>query len=347
MGVARTRALSILTTCPPSNRVPAGEYLTRVRDVARWSEEAGCDGILVYTDHGLVDPWLVSQTIVEATESICPLVAVQPVYMHPYTVAKMVTSIAHLYGRRLYLNFVAGGFRNDLLSFGDTTPHDERYDRLAEYVGIVKQLLEGAGPVSVSGRYYATRDLKLTPPLPPELQPGLMISGTSPAGRRVAREVGAVAMRYPEPAGGGLLTEDGEGTSPSGIRIGIVARDDPDEAWRAAHERFPTDRKGQIAHALATSVSDSQWHHQLSAIDPRPADDHPYWLHPFQNYQTFCPYLVGSYDRVAQEVAGYLHAGVATVILDVPASPEELGHANVVFSQAAALLDNGGPPCVL
>ena len=63
---------------------------------------------------------------------------------------------------------------------------------------------------------------------------------------------------------------------------------------------------------------------QLSAIDPRPADDHPYWLQPFQNYQTFCPYLVGSYDRVAQEVARYLHAGVATVILDVPASPEEL-----------------------
>ncbi len=162
----------------------------------------------------------------------------------------------------------------------------------------------------------------------------------------MAREVGAIAVRYPEPAESGLLTEAGDGASPSGIRIGIVARDDPDEAWRAAHERFPADRKGQIAHALATSVSDSQWHHQLSAIDPRPADDHPYWLHPFQNYQTFCPYLVGSYDRVAQEVARYLHAGVATVILDVPASPEELGHANVVFSQAAALLANGAP-CVL
>jgi alkanesulfonate monooxygenase len=256
----------------------------------------------------------------------------------------MVTSIGNLYGRRLYLNFVAGGFRNDLLSFGDTTPHDERYDRLAEYVGIVKRLLEGTQPVSVSGRYYVTHGLKLTPPLPPELQPKLMVSGSSPAGRRVAREIGAVPVRYPEPAGTSLLAEDGDGASPSGIRIGIVARDDPDEAWRAAHERFPADRKGQIAHALATSVSDSQWHRQLAAIDPRPADDHPYWLHPFQNYQTFCPYLVGSYDRVAQEVARYFQVGVSTVILDVPSSPEDLGHANVVFSQAVALLDDGGPP---
>ena len=29
----------------------------------------------------------------------------------------------------------------------------------------------------------------------------------------------------------------------------------------------------------------------------------PYWLGPFHNYKTFCPYLVGSYERVADELA--------------------------------------------
>jgi alkanesulfonate monooxygenase len=44
-----------------------------VIDVARWSEEAGSEGILVYTDNSLVDPWLVSQIIVQHTTFLCHL----------------------------------------------------------------------------------------------------------------------------------------------------------------------------------------------------------------------------------------------------------------------------------
>src|SRR5262245_4754986 len=98
--------LDVFSTCPQSSDFSGAEYLARVIDVARWSEKQGLSGILVYTDNRLVDPWLVAQSIVQNTSSICPLVAVQPVYMHPYTVAKIVASIGHLYGRRLYLNMV-------------------------------------------------------------------------------------------------------------------------------------------------------------------------------------------------------------------------------------------------
>src|SRR5690242_5022049 len=133
--------LEIYTTCPPSTRVPAADYARVVADVSRWSEDAGCTGILVYTDHSLLDPWTVAQIVIGATRSLSPLVAVQPVYMHPYSVAKMVTSLAHLHERRLHLNFVAGGFRRDLLSFADELSHDRRYERLAEYASIVRALL--------------------------------------------------------------------------------------------------------------------------------------------------------------------------------------------------------------
>ena len=77
--------------------------------MARWSESAGCEGVLIYTDNRLVDPWLVSQIVIEATDSLSPLVAVQPIYMHPYTVTKMVTTLGYLYDRKIYLNMVAGG----------------------------------------------------------------------------------------------------------------------------------------------------------------------------------------------------------------------------------------------
>ena len=106
--------IEVFSTSPQSIAVSRESYLDSVIAVARWSEESGCKGILVYTDNGLVDPWLVAQVILQNTSRLCPLVAVQPAYMHPYAVAKMVSSFAHLYRRRLYLNMVAGGFTNDL-----------------------------------------------------------------------------------------------------------------------------------------------------------------------------------------------------------------------------------------
>src|SRR6266404_9339783 len=124
--------IAIFSTSPQSKDLPRETYVQQVINVARWSEEAGCTAILVYTDNSLVDAWLVSQIILQNTEKLCPLVAVQPVYMHPYCVAKLVASFGFLYDRRIYLNMVAGGFKNDLSTFNDTTPHDKRYARLIE-----------------------------------------------------------------------------------------------------------------------------------------------------------------------------------------------------------------------
>ena len=68
--------------------------------------------------------------------------AIQPIYMHPYWVAKQIASFGYLYGRQIYLNMVAGGFKNDLEALNDTTPHDQRYARLVEYTTIIMSLLD-------------------------------------------------------------------------------------------------------------------------------------------------------------------------------------------------------------
>ena len=98
----------------------------------------------------------------------------------------------------------------------------------------------------------------------------------------------------------------------------------------------------QIAHKLAMGVSDSHWHRQLSGREgseeaaPNGGEPNPYWLWPFQNYHTFCPYLVGTHARVAKELAGYMRLGAGTFILDIPASEEELEHIGEVFRAARA-----------
>lgn len=325
--------LEIFSTCPQSKDFDPSAYVGHVIDIARWSEDAGCTGILVYTDNGLVDPWLVAQLILQNTTRLRPLIAVQPVYMPPYTAAKMVASYGFLHNRGVYLNMVAGGFKNDLHALNDTTPHDDRYVRVMEYTLVMKRLLESPDPVTFEGKYYTVRNLRMTPPLPSALFPGILISGSSPAGVAAAQAMDATAIAYPKPA---HEEADARVDGPRrGARIGIIARPNAQEAWRVAMDRFPPDRKGQLTHKLAMAVTDSQWHKQLSQMENAAASpDNPYWLWPFQNYQTFCPYLVGSYEQTAEEVARYIAKGYRTFILDVPRAPADLETTACVFQMA-------------
>lgn len=326
MAGMQSRSIRLFSTCPPSAQY-RGDYLRKVKEVADWCDDAGIEGILVYTDNSLVDPWLVSQVILSRTSKLAPLVAIQPVYMHPYTAAKMVATFSYLYNRRIYLNMVAGGFVNDLIALGDSTEHDDRYDRLVEYVSIMKSLFDEPGSVTFAGSYFTIKNLTIKPQIPPELVPEVFVSGTSAAGVKAAQEIGATSIRYP-----GTPSETICKGVPSGIRIGIIARDNSREAWQVAHERFPVDRKGQLTHALARKVSDSAWYEQLSELgDSLTGHNSPYWLVPFKTYKTFCPYLVGSYDEVRHEVSKYIQGGIQTFILDVPPDREELYHTAIIF----------------
>jgi alkanesulfonate monooxygenase len=246
-------------------------------------------------------------------------------------VAKTIASLGHLAHRAVDLNMVAGGFVNDLRELADATPHDRRYDRLCEYTEIVTRLLRGE-MLTLPGEFYRVERLRLRPELSRALLPRLFISGSSAPGRAAARALCAVAVAYPVPATETetLPRDDGQA---KGIRVGIVARAHEDDAWRVARLRFPEDRAGQLAHTFAGRTSDSQWHRQLSRVAEDPP---PYWLAPFRNYKTFCPYLVGTHERVGQELARYMAAGYRTFLLDVPADEDDLLHAGLAFQHALA-----------
>ncbi len=325
--------VELFSTAPQSAEYAPEHFSPRLGEVARWSEQAGCTGILIYSDNSLIDPWLAAQFVIEQTSELSPLVAVQPAYMHPFSAAKMVASLSFLYGRRISLNMIAGGFRNDLLALCDETPHDQRYSRLTEYTLILKGLLADERPLTFSGNYYKVKNLVLKPRLAPGLFPRLLMSGSSEAGRDAARALEAVTVEYPEP---GTSYDHAPPRSNCGIRIGILTADDEEEAWRVAHRRFPGDRSGQLKHLLAMKVSDSQWHKQLSSMSrSSEAVRGIYWLWPFKNYNTFCPYLVGNREQVSDELAKYMAAGFSTYILDIPAEESDLHQAAETFALAA------------
>jgi hypothetical protein len=51
----------IFSTCPPSALAQPKTCVRQLEEIACWSEDAGCEGMLVFTDNAQLDPWLVSQ----------------------------------------------------------------------------------------------------------------------------------------------------------------------------------------------------------------------------------------------------------------------------------------------
>jgi alkanesulfonate monooxygenase len=328
--------VELYTTAPASVQLDGPSFRRRLADITRWTDAAGCAGLLVYSDNTLIDPWLIAQLILEQAERAVPLVAVQPVYLSPYAAARMAATLTFLHGRPVHLNLVTGGSRQHLEALGDAgVAHDDRYERLMEYATIVRRLLEQPRPVTFTGRYYRLRAAALPHRPAPSLTPRLVLSGSSESSVRCARELGILRFAYPRPAE--HYAEAGPLLRGCGIRLGIIARPDGAAAWRVAHERFPGDPLGERRHRVVSRLSDSHWHAELSEQAGRDGDAAgPYWLHPFLTYRTFCPYLVGDYDEVGAYLSGYLARGVESVILDVPAEEDDLHHARAAFARAAA-----------
>ncbi|MEY9182514.1 alkanesulfonate monooxygenase SsuD/methylene tetrahydromethanopterin reductase-like flavin-dependent oxidoreductase (luciferase family) [Bradyrhizobium sp. USDA 326] len=78
------------------NRDPKA-YIGELMRVARFADRYGFEGILLFEGNDVfVEPWAMAQHIMTETTRSSPLIAVNPVYMHPFTTAKFVSSFAAL-----------------------------------------------------------------------------------------------------------------------------------------------------------------------------------------------------------------------------------------------------------
>jgi alkanesulfonate monooxygenase len=323
-------AIEVFTISPrTTNQVL---YWKDIQAVARLSQKYDCTGVLIFTGNDVyVDPWIVAHQVMNETETLCPLVAVNPVYMHPFTAAKMISSLAYLYKRKVYLNLVTGTALSYLEALGDGLSHDERYDRLQEYVQIISLLLRGPGLVSFAGKHYQVSDLLLLPAVPESLFPGFLVAGQSEAAQRICAAVGGVGMQMLKPQ----LEQAVNGQS--GIHFGIVTRDQEQKAWEAARRLYPEDAEGQEILEFSMANTDSVWKRHLKGISdaaqPLPPN---YWLTPFRNLKADCPYVVGDYEYVAGLIVSLIERGIRTFILEIPPHEQEFYHIDMAFKAAAS-----------
>lgn len=306
-------------------------YWKDIQTVTRLSQKFDCTGVLIFTGNDVyVDPWIVAHQVLNETATLCPLIAVNPVYMHPFTAAKMISSFAYLFKRKVYLNLVTGTALSYLEALGDGLSHDERYDRLQEYVQIVSQLLSGPGLVNFSGKYYQVSNLFLLPSVPASLFPGFLIAGQSEAAQRICAQVDGTGMQMLKPQ----LEQAVNGQR--GIHFGIVTRDQEQKAWDAAKCLYPEDEEGREILDYSMSNTDSVWKRHLKGISDDPGSLPPnYWLTPFRNLKADCPTIVGDYEYVASLLVRLIERGIRTFILEIPPEEQEFHHINVAFEMAA------------
>lgn len=305
-------------------------YWKNVDDVGRWCSQYRFTGPLLFTGNDtFVEPWVCAQTVIDRY-GCSPLVAVNPVYMHPFSAAKLVSSCAYVFGRKVYLNMVTGTSLSQHVALDDHIDHDRKYDRLREYIEIIQLLIEQSpAEASYHGDFYKIDKLKLFPPIDDSLRPDYFIAGHSDAARAVKEATGAIGMQMLLPD----LAKDFSGAA--GIHFGVVTRPTEEAAWKAANQRFPESARGQFILEKSMENTDSVWKKRLKfAADTLDRCDNGYWLAPFRNFQADCPYFVGSHDQLADLVVSLAEKGVEHIIHDVPCDEQEFAETAAAYQKA-------------
>ncbi len=302
-------------------------YGTRLAAAARDSEKAGWTGILVPHNLHEVDPWMLASYLGSVTDTLIPLLAVQPACTPPHTAAAAAAAFAMLYDRPLYLNLVAGARDDEMRRIGDRLTHDERYERLRQYGRILRALLRGE-VVDERTEYYDYHRFRLEPRPEVLAHCKIFVAGSSPASLRAATDIADVVVTHPAPFAEWrrdfltpLLASGYSGEI--GIRIGMICRQNRDEAWDLAARRFPESWQGRQETLLKTR-SHNAWSRELAlrsvaqeSNDPttgQPQD--PYWLGAFRSGRASAPFLVGTYAEVGARLAEYTGAGARHVLLN-------------------------------
>lgn len=334
-----TRAGVRVFAISPRDHDPATAW-TAVETTIHLADRYGFTGVLAHVGNDtLVEPWTVAHHALATSTALRPLIAVNPVYQHPFATAQLAASLTYRYQRPLLLNLVAGTSVPDRLALGDTTEHDDRYARLCEYAEIVFALLEGGTPVTRQGRFYQVRGARLRLPPAAELRPQAFVAGESAAAQECARALGAdqIGMFRPRP----------QSVSPGGRTgryAGMIARETDDQAWRAALRRYPVAPELEAAGAAALRYTDATWRHrafgEAAAADATPSW---FWSAPMRSLRADCPFLVGGVDTLAAVLAAEMTTGVDTFILDLAAAEEDFRWAAQVLDSAGAVVHRAAP----
>jgi len=298
------------------------DYLAQV---ARVAESLGFEAVLTPTGTYCADAWITTAALLRETRRLKFLVAFRPGSISPTLAAQQAAAYQELSDGRLLLNVVTGGDPVEQRSFGDWLDHDQRYDRTAEFLQVLRGAWSGE-PFDFAGTHYQVAGATVA--RPPTPTPGVFFGGASPAGREVAAAHADTYLTWTEPpAVTGALLDDVRAraarrgrTLSYGIRVHVIARDTSEEAWAVADSILAGVDPAFVRQArerFAASESEGQRRQlaQVAGANER-LETHPgLWAGYGLVRQGAGTALVGSHREVADLIGEYAAQGVEHFIL--------------------------------
>jgi alkanesulfonate monooxygenase len=241
---------------------------------------------------------------------------------------QQAATFQELTGGRLRLNVVTGGDPVEQRAYGDFLDHDERYARTGEFLEVLRRSFEGQ-PFDFAGNHVQVEGAGLVAPgaLPP-----IYLGGASGPAEDVSARLVDTYLAWGEPPSlvGARVDRVREKAAVAGreirfgIRLHVISRDTPEEAWAeadrmlagmsaasiaATQERFARmDSVGQARMAALHGGSASQGARSLE-VAPN------LWAGIGLVREGAATALVGSHEQIAERIEEYGQLGFDEFIL--------------------------------
>jgi alkanesulfonate monooxygenase len=177
------RVIGMIGVSPPSGTalhvIGGGVSPGFLGEFARAHEQAGFDLVLVGYYSSSAEGFAVASCAAAQTTTLGYLIAHRPGLVAPTLAARTIATFDALWGGRLAVHIIAGNSDEDMQRDGDFTPKDERYERAAEYLAVMRGVWTCAEPFDHDGRFYRFR--KVFPDVRPVQHPypELLFGGSS------------------------------------------------------------------------------------------------------------------------------------------------------------------------
>ncbi|HYM15534.1 MAG TPA: LLM class flavin-dependent oxidoreductase, partial [Dehalococcoidia bacterium] len=250
----------------PDGRLPASARradIDYLRQIAQAADRLGFAGVLTPTGVQCEDAWLTAAALAPDTDRLRFIVAFRPGLVLPTLAAQMAATLQRISRGRTLINIVTGGDAEEQRTYGDFLDHDQRYERTAEFLEVMRRCW-GPALFDFEGQHYRVQFGGLRPPVGEVAtggslagsarQPPVYFGGASPAAERVAARHVDVYLLWGEPPAWvaervarvrALAAEQGR-TLRFGIRLHVIARSREADAWAEAERLLSTMSPQQV-----------------------------------------------------------------------------------------------------